>query len=247
MHISTIFFDLGSTLVYSRDPWLPIYKRADRALLNALTQAGYPLDPAAIQGELGTFILTYYFHLGKQNIEPTTFATLTGILKANGFPDCPAEVVRGALAALYSVTQANWYREDDAIPTLEKLTSKGYTLGLISNTSNDMNVQGILDRQGLRPFFKCIVTSAGLGIRKPEAAIFQAALDELHVTPAACAMVGDLLSADVLGANRMGIYSIWITRRTEIPDDGELPIQPQAVITALDQLPGLLADLENED
>jgi len=35
-------------------------------------------------------------------------------------------------------------------------------------------------------------------------------------------MVGDSLEADILGANQMGIYSIWITRRVYLPEEGEL-------------------------
>jgi putative hydrolase of the HAD superfamily len=119
-------------------------------------------------------------------------------------------------------------------------------LGLISNTSDDKNVQGIVDRWGLRPFFETIVTSAALGIRKPDVRIFQVALDRFRIPPEATAMVGDMLNADVLGANRSGIYSIWITRRIQLPEEGELSIQPQAVVTALQHIPDLLAEIEND-
>ena len=44
----------------------------------------------------------------------------------------------------------------------------------------------------------------------------------------------------------MGIYSIWITRRARVPEQGELVIQPQAVVTALDQIPPLLVEMEGE-
>ncbi len=76
--------------------------------------------------------------------------------------------------------------------------------------------------------------------------IFQVALDKMNANPDETAMVGDTLQADVLGANLIGIYSIWITRRTQLPEDGELEIQAQAVITALDQIPDLLDDLEKD-
>jgi FMN phosphatase YigB (HAD superfamily) len=59
-------------------------------------------------------------------------------------------------------------------------------------------------------------------------------------------MVGDSLEADILGANQMGIYSIWITRRVSLPDEGDLTIQPQAVIPTLDLIPGLLGEIEKE-
>jgi len=150
------------------------------------------------------------------------------------------------LEALYTVTQQNWYLEEDALSTLETLKSRGYRLGLISNTSDDLNVQGIVSRWGLRPYFETIVTSAALGIRKPDVRIFQVALDHFQVQSAEAAMVGDTLEADVLGANRLGIYSIWITRRINLPEDGELAIEPQAVVSALGQIPGLLTEVEND-
>jgi putative hydrolase of the HAD superfamily len=116
---------------------------------------------------------------------------------------------------------------------------------MISNTSDDKNVQQMVDRWELRPFFETIVTSAGVGFRKPDERIFRPALNHFGVPPEQVAMVGDSLEADILGANLSGIYSIWITRRVSLPGEGVLTIQPQAVIPALDLIPGLLADIEN--
>jgi FMN phosphatase YigB (HAD superfamily) len=53
-----------------------------------------------------------------------------------------------------------------------------------------------------------------------------------------------MLNADILGANRMGMYSIWITRRTDFPPNDTLPIQPRAIIKSLGELPSLLRELE---
>jgi HAD superfamily hydrolase (TIGR01662 family) len=147
---------------------------------------------------------------------------------------------------MYSITQQNWYLEADAIPTLKNLREQGYRLGMISNTSDDRNVQQLIDRWELRPYFDTILTSAGCGIRKPDKRIFQLALDYFGIPPEKTAMVGDLLEADILGANQLGMYSIWIQRRAELQEEGELKIQPQAVITTLDQLPELLAEVKED-
>ncbi len=246
MQISTIFFDLGSTLVYSKDPWPPLFRIADRELFQVLQNAGIPIDGRQFYAEFGGFLDAYYVKRGTGTIEETTFHALKELLKNKGFPNVADKVVRAALDAMYAVTRQNWYLEEDALSTLETLKSRGYRLGLISNTSDDTTVQQLIDRDGLRPFFETIVTSAALGIRKPDRRIFQAALDRLQVRPAAAAMVGDTLEADVLGANQVGLYSIWITRRAQVPEDGELTIQPQAIVTALSQIPDLLAEVENE-
>jgi putative hydrolase of the HAD superfamily len=244
--IKVVFFDLGSTLVYSKDPWPPIYEQADRALVDVLYRAGIEIDPVAFYTEFGGFIRSYYDKSTEDNLEKTTFIVLRDMLSRKGFRSIPDPILRSALEALYTVTQQNWYLEEDAISTLETLKSRGYRLGLISNTSDDKNVQGIVDRWGLRPFFETIVTSAELGIRKPDARIFRVALDRFRVQPEEVAMVGDTLAADILGANQSGIYSIWITRRIQVKEEGELAIQPQAVVTALYQIPYLLAEVEND-
>jgi HAD superfamily hydrolase (TIGR01549 family) len=244
--LKVVLFDLGSTLVYSKDPWSPIYEQADRALVEVLCHAGFEIDLSAFYTEFGGFIRSYYDKHNADNLEQTAFAVLRDLLSSKGFRSVPDPVLRTALEAMYAVTQQNWYLEEDAISTLETLVSRGYCLGLISNTSDDNNVQGIVDRWGLRPLFETILTSAALGIRKPDRRIFQVALDRLQVQPQAAAMVGDSLDADMLGAIQSGIYSIWITRRVQIPEEGELVVQPQAVITALHQIPDLLTEVEHD-
>ena len=243
MQFSTIFFDLGSTLVYSKDPWPPIYEQADLALVNVLERAGIKIDPAGFYAEFGGFIRAYYDRSAEDNLEKTTFILLREMLTRKGFRDIPEPVLRAALEALYAVTQTNWYLEEDAISTLEKLKSDGYRLGMISNTSDDRNVQRIVDRWGLRPFFETIITSATLGIRKPDRRIFQVALEYFHVQPIETVMIGDTLNADVLGANELGIFSIWIMRRVQVPNETDLKIQPKAIVTTLAQIPDLLAQI----
>lgn len=244
--IRVILFDLGSTLIYSKDPWLPIFKQADQALVERLRQAGIQLDLEAFSSEFETFLDSYYAGRGVDLIEKTTFSLLSELLEQKGFKDVPVAVVRAALDAIYSITRQNWYIEADAVPTLNKLRKAGYRLGMISNTSDDWNVQQLVDRWGLRPFFEIIITSAGCGFRKPDKRIFQLALDHFTLPPYQVAMLGDTLEADILGANQAGIYSIWITRRAQILEEGELMIQPQAVITALEQLPDLLVEVEKD-
>jgi HAD superfamily hydrolase (TIGR01662 family) len=156
----------------------------------------------------------------------------------------PDPVLFDAMEAMYAVTQENWYLEEDAIPILEKLQEMGYQLGAISNAADDENVQELIDKGNLRPYFEFIISSAACSIRKPDARIFQLALEHFKVPPEKTAMVGDTLDADVLGANQLGIYSIWIIRRANDPPEGELSIQPQAVISTLGEIPALLAELE---
>ena len=238
--INVLLFDLGSTLIFSRDPWSDVLPVADQALLASLHQSGLCLTSENFFQEFGGFLDGYYAARGYGTIERTTFVALKEFLAEKGCEPVEDALVRKALDEMYSVTQKNWCLEQDSIPTLDRLLSNGFRLGLISNTSDDKNVQQLIDQHGLRNYFEFIITSAGCGIRKPDSRIFQAALDHFTVESDCAAMVGDTPEADILGANQMGIYSIWITRRYIGIQDGELAIQPQAVVTALDQIPALL-------
>ena len=244
MKYSTIFFDLGSTLLYPRDPWAAIYTESNHALMAVLRANNLPVDTTPLSVELECFLDAYYIDRADGIYEKTTFTLLKEILAKCGHPHVPEPVLRAALEALYAITQQNWHLEDDAIATLQALRSTGIRLGLISNTSDDRHVHQLMERRGLQPFFECVVTSAGCGIRKPDGRIFQLALDAMHTQPAVSMMIGDTLEADILGANLIGIYSVWITRRSIPPTDGDLPIQPQAVISSLAGIPTLLADLD---
>jgi putative hydrolase of the HAD superfamily len=236
-----VLFDFGSTLIYSKDPWPPIYARADRALAEALHAAGIPIDPRAFSKDFGSFLDIYYSQRGTSTLEHTATSSLKELLTRHGFPNTPVTVLRDALDALYAVTQQNWYREDDALPTLMALQQAGYRLGMVSNTSDDENVQQLLDRWELRPFFETVVTSAGCGIRKPDPRIFQLALDHFGVPPARTVMVGDTPEADILGANRLGIFSVWITRRVPVDDP---PIAaPDLTVASLREIPPALSAL----
>ena len=233
-----IFFDFGSTLIYTKDPWPPIYVRADRALLGRLNSAGIPLELNQFSSEFETFLDNYYADRGTSVIEKTTFSALKEILSMKGFPDVPEPTLRIALDALYAVTQKNWHLEKEALPTLKILQKRGLRLGMISNTSDEVNVQQLLDRWGLRPYFEHIITSAGCGFRKPDERIFRLALDKFNLPPEQAVMVGDSPEADILGAHRLGIYSIWIIRRVENSDPG--PIPPDAVVQNLSEIPSLI-------
>ncbi len=235
--ISTIFFDFGSTLIYTKDAWPLLYKQADQALLKSLQNSSLKIKPQAFSRKFGTFLDYYYADRGTGIIEKTAMVMLRNILAAKGHKNVPNSTLRQALDALYSVTQKNWYLEEDAVSTLQELKERGFRLGMISNTSDDENVQQLLDRFALRTFFDDVVTSAGCGIRKPDGRIFHLALEHFNIAPSQAAMVGDTPDADVLGAHRLGIFSIWITRR--VAGLNLASAEPDAKVETLRELLGL--------
>ena len=83
-----------------------------------------------------------------------------------------------------------------------------YRLGVISN--NFGNTRGWCDEYGLSPLLGSIIDSTVLGIAKPDARIFEAALSELDVAPNHAVYVGDSYSADMVGGKNAGMWTAWL-------------------------------------
>jgi putative hydrolase of the HAD superfamily len=240
-----ILFDLGDTLIYFNGDWPEVMSRADQAMLQSLQASGLPLGQEFLE-VYRRRMEAYFRERDTEFIEYTAYRVLHNLLVEWGFSNTDERILRQALVNLFTVTQAHWLPEVDAKPTLQTLRMLGYRLGLISNASDDTDVQSLVDKAGLRLYFEVIVTSAALGIRKPNPKIFQTALDQLGASPFRTAMVGDTLGADVLGARNAGLYSIWITRRADNAANRAHAdtIQPDLRITSLSELPEVLESFE---
>jgi len=246
MLIRAVIFDLGNTLMYpvAPDLWPEVIKRGNEALMQHLCDLDLLDECDEFVLEFNQRLHKYYKERDKQFIETSTFLVLKELLAEKGHNDVSDSVIRESLDAHYAVTQKNWQLEDDAIACLDSLREQNYKLGLLSNAGDHRDVLQLVEKFGLDPYFEFILTSAGCGFRKPHYKIFQLALEKANARGEEVVMVGDTPDADVLGANRMGMYSIWITRRAESPPDDPQPAQPRAVIKTLGELPELLRDLE---
>lgn len=236
--INTIIFDLGSTLIYFDGDWPAMMQQGYHQLWETLHQAGLQLEQRRFIDEFHERLEAYYIERDTEFIEHSTAYILKTLLAKHGYPEPPEPLIRTALVHLYSASEAHWQPEADAIPTLTALRQRGCRLGMISNASDDANVQRLVDQAELRPFFEIILSSAAEGIRKPNPLLFQRALQRLGALPEQALMVGDNLGADILGARSIGMKTAWITRRadTQANRSHEDTIQADYVITTLAQL-----------
>lgn len=237
-----VLFDLGGTLLYYQGDKTAVLAESLLAATRFLTKLGYDLNEHAFLEDYQAQLQAYYRKRLDLMIEYTAEQVMRDVLRCHGYPEPPRDHLLQALRAMYAVSQQHWLLEEDAIPMLESLRASGRRLGIVSNAADDEDVQTLVDLANLRPYFDFVITSAAVSHRKPSQAIFKLALDYWGAKPEQVAMVGDTLSADVEGANRSGITSIWISRRAEpeeIDAEGK-QYQPDAVIAALKDLPALL-------
>ena len=118
---------------------------------------------------------------------------------------------------------------DDVLPVLDVLRRAGVRIGLVSNTSRDLDA--FVRHFGIT--VDAWLSSGTHGKVKPSPLIFAAALDLLGVPASEAVMVGDSLQDDIEGARACGIRAILVDRAGDGAGDVER-------IASLAELPALL-------
>lgn len=110
---------------------------------------------------------------------------------------------------------------DGALALLEALRANVHIAVVTNSTVAEQTEK--LATFGLAPFIEALVTSEEIGVAKPDARIFGAALRRLDVTSDEAVMVGDSWFNDVQGALGAGIAAVWFNRTGEAhPEPGAI-------------------------
>lgn len=242
--LRAVLFDLGGTLMYERAGWNAITAQADEALTNYLRSEGLELNLSTFPREFRNRLNKYFRQREKDQLETTYSFVLRDILQDKGYGDVSDSLIRNGLDRLFGVTQTNWVLEGDTLPTLQKLEQDGYRMGLISNAGDDQDVQQLAQRFGIGRYFDFILTSAACSYRKPHRRIFELALSNWYFLPSEAVMVGDNLDADIRGAQSVGLFAIWLSRRAGDQTEEHGSIRPDATLASLSELPAFLDRLQ---
>jgi len=129
---------------------------------------------------------------------------------------------------------------------LTELKSHGYKLGIITNTviSREEHVRMALRRIDIEKYFDVIVTSVDVGFNKPDERIFFTALKAVNVKPEEAVMVGNRISVDILGGNRIGMKTIFYKWNDRYLNQITTPEeQPTRIIGSLKEMPKILSEM----
>jgi HAD superfamily hydrolase (TIGR01509 family) len=99
---------------------------------------------------------------------------------------------------------------DDAAPVLAAVRARGLCAVCVSNW--DYALAEVLERCGLGDAFDAVITSAGVGVRKPDPRIFEAALEAAGCAAEEALHVGDTPAEDIAGARAAGIRALLLDR-----------------------------------
>lgn len=229
--LRAVFFDVGNTLLYP-------YPSVSHVVREILAEEGHVRDLDAIDA-LMPLVDEYYEDRYREDDtfwtdEDETSAVWVGmysLLARRLGIDADAEHIAQRVYDEFGKAE-RWRAYDDVAPAFERLSARGLTIGLISNW--DKRLSRIFDGLGLSGSIATIVSSAEVGLHKPDPRIFELACERIGVHPSLAAHVGDHHYADMVGAEAVGMLGVMIDRHEQAQ-----PSHPRFVRT-LDDLDAVL-------
>ncbi|TXT56078.1 MAG: hypothetical protein BAJATHORv1_30464 [Candidatus Thorarchaeota archaeon] len=122
---------------------------------------------------------------------------------------------------------------------LEELQKRRIHLGIITN-SWEGHAPIILEKLGIAEYFDSVIDPGTVKAYKPMSRIFERVVSDLNVSASKTVFIGDEFYADIVGASRFGMYTVWINRHNSILEEyldiHGADFHPDLVITSLGDL-----------
>ena len=203
--IDTVLFDFDGTLVFHEpdtsdvisafctDIGQPLNAEAER--LGRRTRHEYFIHPVIRDQIAGLSSDDFWPHFNRHLLES---------LNIQGDLDLLTRELTGRFHEL----ELTYHCPEPGYRILAELGARGYRLGLVTNRESVERFYDLLEQLNLRPYFEMVLASGEVGIHKPDAGIFAAALERIDARAEASIYVGDNYWADVLGAQGAGLTPI---------------------------------------
>ncbi len=101
---------------------------------------------------------------------------------------------------------------------LSNLHSRGIKMGVLSN-SFEGHATKLLEKLNLQQYFQDVVDCSTVKAYKPMSLIFERVIDDLGVSPSKILFIGDEYYADMVGAKRVHLKTVWINSRNQSIQD----------------------------
>lgn len=203
--VKGLIFDYGGTLDSGGTHWSEViwdaYREAGVAVDKPLFREAYVYAERELAREQH-ILPAHDFHdmlLIKMRIE-------LGWLVEQGHM-APQEVEEKAQKVAEICYQSARSQVESTIPVLRALSEK-YPMVLVSNFYG--NIETVLQDFGIRDFFKAIIESAVMGVRKPDPRIFEHGVKALGMLPGDTLVIGDSYRKDILPAESIGCQVLWL-------------------------------------
>jgi len=216
---AAVFFDVGNTLLYP-------YPSVSAVVREVLEAAGHVHEVEAIDA-LIPLVDQYYedryreddtFWTSEQETSGVWVGMYSLLCRQLGITE-DAETLALRVYDEFGHPR-RWKAYQDVVPTIERLKARGLKVGVISNW--DRRLEILLEGLGLASALDAVVSSAAVGLRKPDPRIFELACRRLGVEPGQAVHVGDHHYADIIGARSVGMTAVLIDRHDTGTTDADI-------------------------
>jgi len=223
MTIKTVLFDAGNTLL---TPAIP----ESQVLSDAAASLGVSIDAAVIEKHIPAMYEYYEVLFARDNsvwadderAADIWMEMYVYLCELVGIPEIGTQVARIGYETYKD--PRSWTIFDDVMLTINALQSQQIAIGIISNW--DSTLASIIQGLGMTHHFDVIITSAVVGLHKPQQEIFKLALRELGAKGDETMYVGDHIHADARGSAGAGLLPVLIDRDNQHKDsEGFIRIQ----------------------
>lgn len=203
--IKGVIFDYGGTLDTGGDHWSEV-------IWDAWQKAGVLVDKAVFrevyvyaERELARTLHILPHHNFNDLLEIKMQIELQKLTEMGKFSPDEIEPKAKEIAALCYASAKD--SVDKAKPVLEAL-SKRWPMVLVSNFYGNINT--VLKDFGIDGYFKKVIESAVVGVRKPDPKIFLLGVEALGLKPEEVVVFGDSYSKDIVPAEKAGCQVFWL-------------------------------------
>lgn len=235
MAIKGIIFDYGGTLDTGGDHWSHVirdgWNYAGVVADDALFREAYVYGEQEL--ERVEHILPH--HNFSMVLDIKMRLELQYLAQTGNFPPAQVEPKAKEISEYcYKVAKENVAKSKEVLLEL----SKNYPLVLVSNFYG--NIDSVLKDFGIFDCFKKVIESAKVGVRKPDAKIFDLGVKALGFQPEEILVVGDSLKNDIEPAKKLGCQTLLLEGKGW--DENSLTKNEGASIRQLNEI---LSFLEN--
>ncbi len=246
MALDTVIFDFDDTLIDwsgCKATWPEMMGTHLDLVVDYLVGEGYELpEKTAVRKQYHETIMAAWDNARKTGIAVSVGSIFKQCLELWDVPIDSLAAVMDVYARAGGVGVVDGVvLYDETIPVLDYLKANGYKIGLVTNSMSTMKMRDVeLREYGIIDYFDARVTSGDVGFIKPDPRIYNHIMGLLDTDKDHAIFVGDRPGSDILGANRVGMPSVWMKPAHINYDLNDA--KPDYTINKLDQLLPILED-----
>lgn len=218
-HISVkgVIFDYGGTIDSRGEHWSEVIWRGYQAEDIAVSKDDFRECYVYAERALAKTRYILPEHDFRDLLEIKMKIELSRLVE-NGLLSQSEADAKSSKVALFCYNEAKSCIEE-ARPTLERLAGH-FPMVLVSNFYG--NVESVLRDFDLLKYFKSIIESAVVGVRKPDPEIFRLGVDALGLHSDEVLVVGDSYKKDIVPAESIGCKVLWLKGKGWTAEEDEV-------------------------